>query len=46
MTKQDETQKRIKELIHLILCNPIDVKLLKQEYYQLTGKQFRRPKNS
>jgi hypothetical protein len=28
----------------LILANPADVELLKREYYQLTGKRFRRRK--
>lgn len=28
----------------LILSEPADIKLLKQEYYELTGKQFRRKK--
>ena len=27
-------------LIHLIQGNPADVKLLKQEYYELTGKRY------
>lgn len=32
------------ELRNLILANPADVELLKREYYQLTGKRFRRRK--
>jgi hypothetical protein len=34
-----------KELRRLICGNPADIKLLKQEYEQLTGKRFRRRKN-
>ena len=33
-----------KELRELILANPADVRLLKKEYYELTGKRFRRRK--
>lgn len=39
-SKEQET----KELRELILANPADVKLLKQEYERLTGKRFRRLK--
>lgn len=35
----------VKELRGLILGNPEDVKLLKQEYEILTGKRFRRNKD-
>lgn len=35
---------QIDELVHLIECNPADVKLLKKEYEQLTGKKYRRKK--
>ena len=31
-----------KEFRELIIGNPIDVDLLKDEYYELTGKRFRR----
>lgn len=34
-----------KELRRLITGNPADIKMLKQEYYELTGKRFRRRKN-
>lgn len=34
-----------KELRRLITGNPADIKMLKQEYYELTGKLFRRKKN-
>jgi hypothetical protein len=34
-----------KELRRLILMNPVDVALLKIEYYKLTGKRFRRKKD-
>lgn len=34
-----------KELRELILAEPDDVKQLKQEYYELTGKRFRRKKD-
>lgn len=33
---------QLKKLYQLILCNPVDVKLLKQEYYTLSGKRFKR----
>jgi hypothetical protein len=32
------------EMRKLILSDPADVKLLKKEYYELTGKRFRRRK--
>jgi hydroxyacyl-ACP dehydratase HTD2-like protein with hotdog domain len=35
----------VEKFRHLILCNPIDVDLLKDEYYELTGKRFRRKKD-
>lgn len=38
-------KEQIKRLVDLILSNPADIKLLKQEYFQLTGKRFRRNKN-
>lgn len=34
------------ELRELINGKPSDVKQLKQEYYQLTGKQYRKTKDS
>ena len=34
-----------RELRRLITGNPADIKMLKQEYYELTGKLFRRKKN-
>jgi len=34
-----------RELRELILSNPADVRLLKQEYEQLTGKAFRKRKS-
>lgn len=34
-----------KELRRLINGNPADIGLLKQEYYELTGKLFKRKKN-
>jgi len=35
----------VEEMRELICGNPADVKLLKQEYEQLTGKRFRRRKD-
>jgi hypothetical protein len=35
----------VNEMRELILREPADVKLLKQEYEILTGKRFRRKKN-
>jgi hypothetical protein len=32
----------VKELRQLILNNPSDIKMLKNEYYELTGKKFKR----
>lgn len=40
--KSEEQEEQ--ELRELILGNPADVKLLKKEYEQLTGKKFRRKK--
>lgn len=37
-------KEEVDEFRELILGNPADVALLKQEYYRLTGKQFRRKK--
>jgi hypothetical protein len=37
-------EEEVAEFRELILGEPADVKLLKQEYYQLTGKNFRRKK--
>lgn len=37
-------EQEVKEMRQLILGNPADVELLKQEYQQLTGKRFRRNK--
>jgi hypothetical protein len=37
-----EKTKEIERLRWLIECNPVDVKLLKKEYEQLTGKKYRR----
>jgi hydroxyacyl-ACP dehydratase HTD2-like protein with hotdog domain len=37
-------EEEVEEFRELILGEPADVKLLKSEYYQLTGKQFRRKK--
>ena len=34
-----------RELRRLINGNPADIKMLKQEYYELTGKLFKRKKN-
>lgn len=34
----------VREMRRLILSEPADVELLKREYYQLTGKRFRRRK--
>ncbi len=34
-----------REMRELILGNPADVKLLKREYEDLTGKRFRRKRN-
>lgn len=38
-------EQETKELRGLILGNPVDVAQLKQEYRELTGKQFRRKPN-
>lgn len=38
-------EEEVAEFRELILGEPDDVKLLKREYYQLTGKQFRRKKD-
>lgn len=35
-------EEEVAEFRELILGEPADVALLKQEYYQLTGKNFRR----
>jgi hypothetical protein len=40
-----EKTKEIERLRWLIECNPVDVKLLKKEYEQLTGKRFKRRKD-
>ena len=37
-----EKTQEIERLRWLIECNPADVKLLKKEYEQLTGKKYRR----
>lgn len=37
-------EEEVAEFEELILGNPADVKLLRQEYEQLTGKRFRRRK--
>jgi hypothetical protein len=37
-------EEEVSEMRELILGNPADVELLKREYYQLTGKRFRRRK--
>jgi hypothetical protein len=38
-------ENEVKEFRELILGNPADIKLLKQEYEILTGKRFRRKKD-
>jgi len=44
--KQIEFELKVNRLRWLISCNPADVRLLKQEYFQLTGKRYRRKKNA
>jgi hypothetical protein len=34
-------KEKINYLRWLISCNPTDVKLLKQEYFRLTGKRYK-----
>lgn len=38
-------EEEVAEMRELICGNPADVELLKSEYYQLTGKRFRRKKD-
>ena len=38
-------EEEVKEMRAMILSNPGDVDMLKQEYEQLTGKRFRRRNN-
>lgn len=38
-------EQEVKEFRGLILSTPADIKLLKKEYYLLTGKRFKRCKD-
>ena len=44
LLKRMERELKVNRLRWLISLNPADVKLLKQEYFQLTGKRYRKTK--
>lgn len=44
LLKRMEVELKVNNLRWLISCNPADVKLLKKEYLELTGKRYRKSK--